>query len=58
MRKVYLLLILVSLTGGISFAQKNGTVKGLVYDTIAKQPVAAATVTILERTASSLGSST
>ena len=58
MRKVYLLLILVSLTGGISFAQKNGTVKGLVYDTIAKQPVAAATVTILERKDSSLVSFT
>src|SRR3569832_2884603 len=35
-------------------AQKNGSVKGLAFDTISKQPVAGATVTVLERKDSSL----
>ncbi len=35
-------------------AQKNGTVKGLAYDTISKQPVPGATITVLERKDSSL----
>jgi hypothetical protein len=35
-------------------AQRNGTVKGLAFDTISKQPVAAATITVLEKKDSSL----
>lgn len=31
------------------FAQKNGIVKGIAFDTISRQPVAAATVTVLEK---------
>lgn len=53
MRKI----LLIALSGFIwltSFAQKSGTVKGIVFDTIAKQPVAAATITVLQRSDSSL----
>ena len=39
-------------------AQRNGTVKGIAYDTISKQPVAAATVSVLDRKDSSLVSFT
>ena len=49
--------LLIALSGLIwvnSNAQKNGNVKGLVFDTIAKQPVAAATITVLQRSDSSL----
>ena len=35
-------------------AQKNGSVKGIAFDTISKLPVAAATITVLERKDSSL----
>jgi len=35
-------------------AQKNGSVKGVAYDTISKQPVSAATVTVLDKKDSSL----
>jgi len=35
-------------------AQKNGDIKGVVFDTIAKQPVAAATITVLHSKDSSL----
>ena len=38
----------------ISFAQKNGNVKGIVFDTIANQPISAATITVLQRKDSSL----
>lgn len=58
MRKAYQLLLLFLFLHAASFAQKNGTVRGLVYDTIAKQPVAAATITVLERKDSSLVSFT
>lgn len=37
-----------------SFAQKSGNVKGIVFDTIARQPVSAATITVLQRKDSSL----
>ena len=37
-----------------ALSQKNGSVKGVVMDTIAKQPVAAATITVLQRKDSSL----
>ena len=50
-------ILLVALSGLIclsSFAQKSGTVKGIIFDTIAKQPVSAATITVLQRADSSL----
>lgn len=47
--------LLISVAG---LAQGNGSVKGLLYDTIGKQPVAAATVTVLARKDSSLVSFT
>jgi len=53
MRKMYLVLLSACFTTVLS-AQKNGTVKGLAFDTISKQPVAAATITVLERKDSSL----
>lgn len=48
---LFFLLFFFSLT---SLAQRNGSVKGVVYDTAAKKPVAAATVTILLKKDSSL----
>ncbi|HUR64710.1 MAG TPA: outer membrane beta-barrel family protein [Chitinophagaceae bacterium] len=53
MRQVLPLFILLCIASGAS-AQKNGSVKGIAFDTISKQPVAAATVTILDRKDSSL----
>jgi hypothetical protein len=49
--------LLIILTGFIWLsvnAQKNGSIKGIIYDTIAKQPVSAATITVLKRSDSSL----
>ena len=53
MKKIFLILLsgFVWLTGS---AQKNGTIKGVVFDTIAKQPVPAATITVLQSKDSSL----
>jgi cytochrome b involved in lipid metabolism len=53
MRKVYLLLLSVCFTTAL-LAQKNGTVKGIAFDTISKQPLSGATVTVLEKKDSSL----
>ena len=53
MRKIYLVLLSVCFTTTL-LAQKNGTVKGIAFDTISKQPVAGATVTVLEKADSSL----
>lgn len=53
MRKIFLLLLSISIST-VLLAQKNGTVKGIAFDTIGKQPVAGATVTVLERKDSSL----
>lgn len=53
MRKVYLLLALLIFTS-TAFSQRNGTVKGIAFDTISKQPVAMATVSVLEKKDSSL----
>src|SRR4026207_1384135 len=50
-------ILLLVLTGSIwltSSAQKSGSVKGIVFDTIAKQPVSAAPITVLQRKDSSL----
>ena len=48
MKKIYSLLFSVLFTTAL-FAQKNGSVKGVAFDTISKQPVAGATVTVLEK---------
>lgn len=53
MRKIYLSLFLACFTT-VLFGQKNGTLKGVAFDTISKQPVAAATITVLDRKDSSL----
>lgn len=53
MRKFYSLLLL-SLCQLAVHAQKNGTVKGVAYDTISKTPVPDATITILQKKDSSL----
>ncbi|MCX6319135.1 MAG: outer membrane beta-barrel family protein [Bacteroidetes bacterium] len=53
MKKFVLLLLFGSMTT-LLWAQKNGSVKGIAFDTISKQPVAAATVTVLDRKDSSL----
>jgi hypothetical protein len=57
MRKIYLSLVLLLITV-ISYAQKNGSIKGVAFDTITKQPVASATVTLMEKKDSSLVSFT
>src|SRR5687768_7148742 len=57
MRKICLLLLSVCFTT-VLWAQKNGTVRGIAFDTISKQPVASATITVLERKDSSLVSFT
>lgn len=48
-------LVLFSLT---AFSQKNGSVKGLTYDTVTKKPIAGATITLLAKRDSSLVSFT
>lgn len=53
MKKIYLLLV-ISLCTLITQAQKNGSIKGLLYDTLAKQPVASATITVLKKKDSAL----
>lgn len=55
-----LVFIITALLGfsAAALAQKNGSVKGIAWDTLSRQPVAAATVTVLERKDSSLVSFT
>ena len=53
MKKI-LLIVLSCFVWIISFSQKTGSVKGIVFDTISKQPVGAATITVLQRSDSSL----
>lgn len=53
MKKIYLLIV-ISLCTLVTQAQKNGSLKGLLYDTVAKQPVVSATITILKKKDSSL----
>ena len=57
MKNCYLL-ILLSFTGLASYAQKNPSLKGVVYDTLAKTPVSSATITVLKKKDSSLVSFT
>lgn len=53
MRKALLALIIIGFTTAAS-AQKNGAVSGTAFDTISKQPVPAATITVLNSKDSSL----
>lgn len=53
MKKIYLF-ILFFLTINFTRGQKNGSIKGTTFDTIAKSPVAAATITVLDAKDSSL----
>lgn len=57
MRKSVCILILFTFTLAAK-AQKGGTLRGIAFDTISKQPVAGATVTVLDRKDSSLVSFT
>ena len=56
--KKYLLIVLSVLLGTIVIAQKNGDIRGVIFDTISKQPVAGATITLLNKKDSSLVSFT
>ena len=53
MGKIYLCLVML-VFGTTVLAQKNGVVKGIAYDTLAKAPVASATITVLDKKDSSL----
>ncbi|PSL45600.1 outer membrane receptor protein involved in Fe transport [Chitinophaga niastensis] len=53
MQKIYLLLIACCLAFA-AHAQKNGSIKGTLLDTIGRQPVASATITLLKKKDSSL----
>jgi len=57
MRRFYVTFLCLSFWT-ISSAQKNGTIKGIAFDTLIKQPVANATVTLLQKKDSSLFSFT
>jgi len=52
--KKFLLIVCLAFVSISVISQKNGSVKGIIYDTIAKQPVAAATITVLKKSDSSL----
>lgn len=52
--KIFFLFLVISLFPLVVLAQKNGSVKGVVYDTASKQPVSSATVTVLQQKDSSL----
>jgi hypothetical protein len=49
-----ILLIIFCLISKTLPAQKSGSIRGIVFDTISKQPVASATITILQKNDSSL----
>lgn len=53
MKKIYLLIVTFFLYS-LAMAQKNGQVKGILFDTLSKQAVISATVTLLQKKDSSL----
>lgn len=57
MRKTGILLLLI-ISSATAMAQKNGVVKGILFDTLAKQPVANATITLMRQKDSALVSFT
>ncbi|MFC0776362.1 outer membrane beta-barrel protein [Terrimonas alba] len=54
MRQFYFLLLLVFINAIMANAQKNGSVKGVAYDTITAKPLSDATITVLVKKDSSL----
>ena len=58
MGKISLTLFVIFCFDTIAQAQKNGSIKGITFDTAAKQPVAAATISVLDIADSSLVSFT
>ena len=48
MRKFYIIFLNLFLPL-LVFAQKHGTIKGVAFDTLSRQPVANATITVLEK---------
>ena len=56
MRKFYLCIFVIITSFTTAVAQKGGSVQGVAYDTLHKQPVAGATVTLLRQKDSSLAS--
>jgi hypothetical protein len=58
MKPTLILFFVLALFSTDLFAQKNGTVKGVAYDTLAKKSVSAATITVLDKKDSSLVSFT
>ena len=57
MRQAYLLLLLLGITLTAA-AQKNGSIKGIAFDTLTKQAVTSATVSVMDKKDSSLVSFT
>ena len=57
MKKI-LLILFSAFVWTIGFAQKSGSVQGIIFDTISKQPVVGATITLLQKKDSSLVSFT
>ncbi len=48
------ILVLLIISSAVAMAQKNGIVKGILFDTLAKQPIANATITLMRQKDSSL----
>src|SRR5215216_3872893 len=57
MRQIILTLLFFSFSA-IAFSQKNGTIKGIAFDTIANQAVSSATITLMQKKDSALVSFT
>lgn len=53
MSKIFLLFLFLCIAI-LTSAQKNGSVKGVAFDTVSKQPVSSATITVLNKKDSSL----
>ena len=52
MRRIFFVPVFFFCT--IASAQKNGIIKGIAFDTVAKQPVGSATITLMQKKDSSL----
>src|SRR3954465_618593 len=52
MRRIFLVPVFFICT--IALAQKNGIIKGIAFDTLTKQPVGSATITLMQKKDSSL----
>ena len=54
MRKACILFLVLIISVLSAYGQKNGSVRGLIYDTLSRQPVSSATIAVLEKKDSSL----